>query len=55
VADPASIEGTHERKQQAIWDAAVTLKRRIELFLSLSLGKLDAVALNEAVRDIGKQ
>jgi len=55
VADPASIEGTHERKQQAIWDAAVTLKRRIELFLSLPLGKVDAVALNEAVRDIGKQ
>lgn len=55
VADPAAVEGSDEQKQQAIWDAAVTLKRRIELFLSLPLAKLDAVALNKAVSDIGKQ
>jgi len=55
VPDPAAVEGSEERKQQAIWDAAVTLKRRIELFLSLPLDKLDAVALHKAVRDIGKQ
>ncbi|QGZ61086.1 arsenate reductase ArsC [Paraburkholderia acidisoli] len=54
VADPAAVEGTDEQKQQAIRDAAVTLKRRIELFLSLPLAKLDAVALNKAVSDIGK-
>lgn len=55
VADPAAVEGTDEQKQQAIRDAAVTLKRRIELFLSLPLAKLDAVALKKAVSDIGKQ
>lgn len=55
VADPAAVEGSDEQKQQAIRDAAVTLKRRIELFLSLPLAKLDAVALKKAVSDIGKQ
>ncbi|MFX1767818.1 arsenate reductase ArsC [Paraburkholderia sp. A1RI-2L] len=55
VADPVSVEGSEARRQQAIWDAAVILKRRIELFLSLPLDKLDAVALRKAVHDIGKQ
>lgn len=55
VADPAAVEGSDERKQQAIRDAAITLKRRIELFLSLPIPKLDAVALQKAVRDIGQQ
>lgn len=55
VPDPAAIEGTDERKQQAVRDAAISLKRRIDLFLSLPISKLDKVALNEAVRDIGHQ
>lgn len=55
VADPAAVEGSDERKQQAIRDAAITLKRRIELFLSLPIPKLDTVALQKAVRDIGQQ
>lgn len=55
VADPVAVEGDDERKQQAIWDAAVTLKRRIELFLSLPIEKLNGVAIRKAVEDIGKQ
>ncbi|ANA35736.1 protein-tyrosine-phosphatase [Ralstonia mannitolilytica] len=55
VPDPAAVEGSDERKQQAIRDAALTLKRRIELFLSLPIPKLDTVALQKAVRDIGQQ
>jgi protein-tyrosine-phosphatase len=55
VPDPAAVEGTDERKLQAIRDAAITLKRRIELFLSLPIPKLDTVALQKAVRDIGQQ
>ncbi|RYO74446.1 hypothetical protein DL763_011506 [Monosporascus cannonballus] len=55
VVDPAAVEGSDERKQQAIRDAAITLKRRIELFLSLPIPKLDTVALQKAVRDIGQQ
>ncbi|MBO4120510.1 arsenate reductase ArsC [Cupriavidus gilardii] len=53
VPDPAACDGTDAQKQQAINDATITLKRRIELFLSLPLPKLDKVALQKAVRDIG--
>ncbi|MFC4343995.1 arsenate reductase ArsC [Cupriavidus numazuensis] len=55
VADPVAVEGTEERKQQAIRDTALTLKRRIELLLSLPIYKLDKVALQKAVRDIGQK
>lgn len=55
VPDPAAVEGSDERKQQAIRDTALTLKRRIERFLSLPIPKLDAVALQKAVLDIGHQ
>ena len=55
VVDPAAVEGSDERKQQAIRDPAITLKRSIELFLSLPIPKLDTVALQKAVRDIGQQ
>ena len=55
VADPAAVEGSDEVRKQAMWDTAVILKRRIELFLSLPHEKLDAVALHHAVREIGKQ
>jgi len=55
VPDPAACEGTAEQKQQAVNDVAFTLRRRIELFLSLPITKLDAVALQTAVRDIGKR
>lgn len=55
VPDPAAIEGAEDRKLQAIRDAAITLKRRIELFLSLPIYKLDNVALQKAVREIGQK
>ncbi|WKZ88726.1 arsenate reductase ArsC (plasmid) [Ralstonia pickettii] len=55
VADPAAVEGSDEHKQHAVRETALVLKRRIELFLSLPLPKLDAAALQKAVRDIGKQ
>ncbi|MCM3468568.1 hypothetical protein M3643_13950, partial [Staphylococcus lugdunensis] len=55
VPDPADVEGSDEQKQQAMHDAALTLKRRIDLLLSLPLTKLDNVALEKSVRDIGQQ
>ena len=55
VADPVAVEGTEDRKQQAIRETALTLKRRIELLLSLPIYKLDNVALQKAVRDIGQK
>ncbi|WP_454728051.1 MULTISPECIES: arsenate reductase ArsC [Cupriavidus] len=55
VPDPAAVEGLDAHKQHAVHDVAITLKRRIELFLSLPISKLDAVALQKAVRDIGQR
>lgn len=53
VADPAAFEGTDDAKRQQFRDAAVTLKRRIELMLALPLDRLDAMAIHREVRGIG--
>ncbi|PRF36631.1 arsenate reductase ArsC [Burkholderia multivorans] len=55
VPDPADVEGSDEQKQQAMHDAALTLKRRIDLLLSLPLAKLDNVALQKSLTEIGQK
>jgi arsenate reductase len=55
VADPAAAEGSDLHKRAAFRDAAVVLRRRIDLFLSLPLEKLDALSLGTRLRDIGKK
>jgi len=55
VPDPAAVEGSEEQQRKAFMDAALTLKRRIELFLSLPLQRLDAMSLQHELRVIGKQ
>lgn len=54
VPDPAAVEGSDELRHKAFHDAAMTLKRRIELFLSLPLTRLDAMSLQSELRNIGK-
>jgi arsenate reductase len=55
VEDPAAVEGSEEAKLAAFQQAAAYLRRRIELFLSLPLEKLDAMSLQTRLREIGKQ
>ncbi len=55
VPDPAAVAGTEEQRRKAFHDTAVTLRRRIELFLSLPLQRLDAMSLQRELRDIGRQ
>ncbi|KXC19121.1 arsenate reductase [Pseudomonas aeruginosa] len=55
VPGPAAVEGTEEQQRKAFTDAAITLRRRIELFLSLPLKSLDAMSLQRELRDIGHQ
>lgn len=55
VPDPAEVEGSDERKQQVMHEVALVLKRRIDLLLSVPIEKLDNIALQKAVRDIGQQ
>lgn len=53
LPDPAAVEGSDEARHRAFMDAAVTLKRRIEFLLSLPLAKLETLAIQREVRDIG--
>ena len=53
VEDPAAVEASDEKKRQAFRNAITTLSRRIELFLSLPLEKLDKLALQRRLREIG--
>ena len=55
VPDPAAVKGSDELKRRAFLDAYLTLRRRIELFASLPIAKLDRLALHERMRGIGNE
>ena len=55
VEDPAAVEGTDDERRRAFREAATVLRRRIELFLSLSMEKLDRMAIQRKVIEIGRQ
>lgn len=54
VYDPASVEGSEDKKRQAFNDVAQILKRRIELMLSLPSQSLDSLSLQSQLNAIGK-
>ncbi len=54
VEDPAAVEGDDETKHNAFLRAFTTMQRRLDLFLSLPLEKLDRLALKERLDSIGK-
>ena len=54
VEDPSRFEGTDDDKRRKFALVAAILKHRIELFASLPLAKLDRLALEARVREIGK-
>ena len=54
VDDPAKVEGTDEQKRKAFMRAFSELSTRINLFLSLSLDKLDRLALKKKLAEIGR-
>lgn len=53
VPDPAATQGSEAARQQAFLDVAVTLKRRIELLLALPLPKLEPLAIQHEIQQIG--
>jgi arsenate reductase len=55
MPDPAAVEGTDDQKRRAFSDTANMLRRRIELLANLPFEKLDRLALQTQVRNIGKQ
>jgi arsenate reductase len=55
VPDPAEITGTEEEIKKAFSDAFMVLSRRIALMVNLPLEKLDRLALQKELVDIGRQ
>lgn len=55
VPDPAAVTGTDEEKRRAFLAACITLRRRIELLVSLPLDTLDRLALQERLKTIGRE
>ena len=54
VAEPSSVQGTEEEKRKAFAEAFLILNRRISLFTSLPIEKLDTLALKRELDHIGK-
>ena len=53
IDDPAAVEGSDEAKRRAFMRAFTQLANRISLFLSLPLDKIDGLALQNKLREIG--
>lgn len=55
VEDPAAVQGDDETKRAAFMKAFAVLQKRIMLLVNLPLKSLDAMALEQKVRQIGKE
>jgi arsenate reductase len=55
IADPAAATGSEDDRRRAFRDAFTHLRRRIELLVSLPIDKLDRLALQARLREIGRQ
>lgn len=55
MPDPAAVEGDDAVREKAFLDAFITMKRRIQLMLSLPLASLDKLAIQREIKDIGKR
>ena len=54
VEDPAAVEGTDEQKRKAFARAFLQLNTRIGQFVSLPIGKIDRLSLQNRLNEIGK-
>jgi len=54
LPDPAAVSGSDDMIRKAFADALHILRRRIELFASLPLDKLDHLAVCDHMREIGQ-
>ena len=53
IPDPAAAQGSEAEVERAFRQAFILLNRRIELFFSLPLQKLDTIALKRELDEIG--
>ncbi len=54
IEDPAAVEGSDDDKRRAFLKAFAEMNRRISLFTSLPLAKLDAMAIKRELDQIGR-
>jgi len=54
IADPAAVQGSDDVKRKAFFAAYNALNRRISIFVSLPLTKLDRLTLQKKLNDIGR-
>jgi arsenate reductase len=55
VEDPAAVQGDDAQKRAAFMKAFAVLQKRIALLSSLRLEALDAMALEQQLKQIGKE
>jgi protein-tyrosine-phosphatase len=55
MPDPAEVEGTDEEKLAAFRSTLGLLRRRVDLLLALPAEKLERLALQQRIRDIGTE
>lgn len=53
--DPAAVEGSDPEKYRAFREVAFEINRRLQLFISLPLDKLDRLKLAAATQEIGSK
>ena len=53
VPDPAAVQGTDTEQWRAFREAYVALENRIKLFVALPIDKLDRLAIQRSVDEIG--
>ena len=54
IPDPAAVEGSDDDKRKAFAEASRTLLKRIRIFASLPLRKLDRLSLQRKLDELGK-
>jgi arsenate reductase len=55
VSDPAAVSESQAARRRAFREAALLLRRRIELFASLPVERLSRFALQKRLDTIGRQ
>ena len=55
LPDPAAVQGSDEDKRKAFRDTRMALHQRIEVFTSLPLDKLDKIAIQKHIKEIGSK
>ena len=53
--DPAAVKGTDDEKRAAFALTLRQMRNRVQLFISLPLETLDSLAIENKMRDLGKQ